>query len=209
MDAFYRALVFVLCLFPFGVTFYGALTGSLGPDPAETIMHVTGEWAARILLLTLLVSPVRHSPLRQWKGVRLFLKLRRMLGLYAFFYGVIHLLAFAHFYLGWSGLILLEELAERPYITMGFTALLLMLPLAVTSTRAMQRRLGRNWQRLHALVYVSSVLVCVHIIWQIRSDAGEAIVYTALFAALLAWRIRRFATRRPRSAARGGAATVG
>ena len=138
-QAFIRLGVFVLCLIPFGLTLYGAALGGLGPDPAERIMHVTGEWAARLLLLTLLISP-----LRKWSGWSVLVKLRRMLGLYAFFYGVIHLLSFAHFYLGWSPAILLEELVERPYITVGFAALLLMLPLAVTSTRAMQRRLGRK-----------------------------------------------------------------
>ena len=124
------------------------------------------------------------------------MKLRRMLGLYAFFYGVIHLVSFAHFYLGWSLAILVEELVERPYITVGFAALLLMLPLAVTSTRSMQRRLGRKWLQLHRLVYVSSLLVCAHISWQVRSDAGDAILYVGLFAILLAWRIKRYIDRR-------------
>ena len=191
MEIAIRLGVFLACLIPFGLTLYGAVVGTLGPDPAETIMHVTGEWAARLLLLTLLVSP-----LRQFRPWRVILKLRRMLGLFAFFYGVVHLTSFAHFFLGWSGQILVEELVERPYITMGFAALVLMLPLAVTSTRGMQRRLGKNWRKLHQLVYLSSVLVCVHILWQIRSDAGEALVYTALFAVLLGWRVKRFLSER-------------
>jgi sulfoxide reductase heme-binding subunit YedZ len=176
-----------------GLLFYGALANTLGPDPAETIMHITGEWSARMLLLTLLISP-----LRQWTGWRLLTKLRRMLGLYAFSYALIHLATFGHFYLGWSAQLLAEELAERPYITMGFGALLMLLPLAVTSTKAMQRRLGRNWQRLHRLIYVAAVLVCVHILWQLRSDAGEAIVYITLFVALLGWRLARFNSKRRR-----------
>ena len=196
-----RAVVFVLCLLPFGYSLYGALAGTLGPDPAEALMHQTGEWSARMLLLSLLVSPVR-----KWKPWRLILKLRRMLGLYAFFYGVIHLVSFAHFYLGWSSIILLEELVERPYIAVGFSALLLMLPLVLTSTKAMQRRLGKNWQRLHRLVYISSALICVHIFWQIRSDAGEAFIYILLFAVLLAWRAKRYLDKRKRGASDGSLA---
>ncbi len=196
-----RAAVFLLCLLPFGYSLYGALAGALGPDPAEALMHSTGEWSARMLLLSLLVSPVR-----KWKPWRFVLKLRRMLGLYAFFYGVIHLISFAHFYLGWSSIILFEELVERPYITLGFGALLLMLPLVLTSTKAIQRRLGKNWLRLHRLVYLSSVLICAHIFWQIRSDAGEAFIYILLFAALLAWRGKRYLDKRKRAATAGSLA---
>ena len=186
MEAFFRSTILFLCLLPFSFTLYGALSGSLGPDPAEAIMHGTGEWSARILLLTLLVSP-----LRAWLGWPALLKLRRMLGLYAFFYAVVHLLTFGHFYLGWSGTILFEELIERPYITAGFTALVLMLPLALTSNRASQRRLRRAWGKLHRLVYPASVLICIHILWQIRSDWGEAMIYTLLFGLLLGWRAKR------------------
>ena len=185
-----RVGVFALCLLPFAWLVYGAATNGLGPDPAESIMHITGEWALRLLLLTLLVSP-----LRLWSGWPVVLKLRRMLGLYVFFYACIHLLSFCHFYIGWTAGALLEELVERPYITVGFAAWLLLLPLAVTSTRAMQRRLRRHWQRLHRLVYAVAVLACCHILWQARSDIGEALVYILLFAVLLAWRVRRFTAR--------------
>ena len=202
-EAIYRAAVFLLCLLPFAYSLYGALAGTLGPDPAEALMHQTGEWAARFLLLSLLVSPLRSA--KPW---RLILKLRRMFGLYAFFYGVIHLISFAHFFLGWSSIILIEELAERPYIAVGFGALVLMLPLALTSTKAMQRRLGKNWLKLHRLVYISSILVCVHIFWQIRSDAGEAFIYILLFAALLAWRGKRYLAKRKRDASAGSLAGV-
>ena len=185
-----RVGAFVLCLLPFAWLVYSAATADLGPDPAESIMHITGEWALRLLLLTLLVSP-----LRQWPGWPVVLRLRRMLGLYTFFYACVHLMSFCHFYIGWTAGALIEELAERPYITVGFAAWLLMLPLAVTSTRGMQRRLRRNWQRLHRLVYAVAVLACCHILWQARSDIGEALMYILLFAALLAWRVRRFTAR--------------
>ena len=180
-----RVGLFLLCLVPFAYLLYGAVSGALGPDPAEEIMHVTGEWAMRILILTLLMSP-----LREWRGWRFPLKVRRMLGLFAFFYACVHLVSFFQFFTGWGLERLLEELVERPYVTVGFGAWLLMLPLALTSTRKMQRRLGRNWRRLHRLVYPSALLVCLHIIWLSRSDIGSALVHSSLILALLAWRIR-------------------
>lgn len=186
MERFIRGGVFVLCLVPFAWTVYAAVTGGLGPDPAEALMHVTGEWSLRILALTLLISP-----LRAWTGWAVLMKLRRMLGLYAFFYGCIHLLSFLQFFIGWTPAALAEELVERPYITVGFGAWLLMLPLAITSTRGMQRRLRRNWQRLHRLVYPAAVLACLHLLWQARSDIGEALVYIGVFAMLLGWRLKR------------------
>jgi sulfoxide reductase heme-binding subunit YedZ len=186
MERLIRVGVFILCLAPFIWTVYAAVTGGLGPDPAEALMHVTGEWSLRILALTLLISP-----LRAWTGWTVLMKLRRMLGLYAFFYGCIHLLSFLQFFIGWTPAALLEELAERPYITVGFGAWLLMLPLAITSTRGMQRRLRRNWQRLHRLVYPAAVLACLHLLWQARSDIGEALVYIIVFAVLLGWRLQR------------------
>lgn len=186
MPGYLKPAAFVACLTPFLWLLYAALTGGLGPDPAQVIMHVSGEWSLRMLALTLGIGLLRQLLGRPWP-----LKLRRMLGLYAFFYACLHLASFAHFYLGWSGSILVEELIERPYITVGFLAWCLMLPLAITSTKAVQRRLGRNWVRLHKLVYPAAVLACVHLIWQVRSDAAEALVYTLLFALLLAWRLRR------------------
>ena len=185
-----RLAVFLLGLVPFSWLLYGATTGSLGADPAERIMHVSGEWSLRFIVLTLLVSP-----LRQWTGWRWVFRLRRMLGLYAFFYACVHLASFGHFYVGWTLVVLLEELRERPYIAAGFSAWLLMLPLAITSTRAMQRRLGRNWSRLHRAVYVAAMLACCHLLWQARSDIGEALAYTLVIGALLGWRLRRYLPR--------------
>jgi len=192
-----RVGVFALCLLPAGWLVYAAGSGGLGPDPAESIMHLSGEWSLRMLLLTLLV-PL----LRRWTGWSAWLKLRRMLGLYAFFYACTHLVSFCHFYVGWTPSILVEELAERPYITAGFAAWLLMLPLAITSTRGMQRRLRRNWQRLHYLVYPVALLACGHLLWQARSDIGEALAYTTVVVALLGWRLWRFAGQRQPAAAR-------
>lgn len=176
---------FALFLAPFLWLFYRASQGGLGPDPAEQIMHVTGEWSVRILIATLLVSP-----LRQWPGWRWPLTLRRMMGLFVFFYVCIHMMTFCHFYLGWSVSILVEEVVERPYITVGALAWVLLVPLTLTSTKDMQRRLGRNWRRLHRLVYPTAILVCLHMIWQARSDFGEPLLYSVVIGGLLAWRLR-------------------
>jgi sulfoxide reductase heme-binding subunit YedZ len=179
---------FALCLLPLLTIVAATVSNSLGPDPAERLMHMTGEWAARILILCLLMSPMRR-----WTGNPYWMRQRRMLGLFAFFYACIHLLIFLQFFLGWSAARVAEELAERPYITAGFLAWLVMLPMAVSSTKAMQRRLGRNWQRLHRGIYIVAIAISLHILWQARSDVGEALVYGAAFGALLAWRVwRRF-----------------
>ncbi len=185
-----RVGLWLLCLVPFVVLVYALVQAQLGPDPAERIMHVTGEWALRFLLCTLLISP-----LRLWTGWAFLMKLRRMLGLYSFFYACVHLLCFAHFFLGWTWVILVEELLERPYITAGFSAWLLMLPLALTSTRAMQRRLRKNWGRLHRAIYIAALCASVHLIWQSRSDIGEALLYSVIIFALLAWRVWRYFKR--------------
>jgi sulfoxide reductase heme-binding subunit YedZ len=191
VERFFRIGVFILCLLPFVWVAFSAVTDRLGPDPAEALMHFTGEWALRLLALTLLASP-----LRVWPGWTKPQKLRRMLGLYAFFYSCVHFLSFLQFYTGWLPSALTEELVERPYILMGFIAWLLMLPLAFTSTRSMQRRLGRNWLLLHRLVYVAAVSACLHLLWQARSDIGEALIYLVIFAFLLGWRVRRRLLRR-------------
>jgi sulfoxide reductase heme-binding subunit YedZ len=154
-------------------------------------MHITGEWSLRLLALTLLVSP-----LRKWSGWAPWMKLRRMLGLYAFFYACLHLLTFLQLFIGWTPARIWEELAERPYITAGFAAWLMLLPLALTSTKRIQRRMRRRWLQLHRLIYSTAVAACLHLLWQARSDIGEALVYIAIFALLLGWRLRRYLQRR-------------
>jgi len=149
-------------------------------------MQVSGDWAIRLLVITLMVSP-----LRKWLAWPRLASYRRMFGLFCFFYASVHLLAFAHFYSGWSIELLWTEFSERPYISAGILGWLIMLPLAITSTRGMQRRLRRRWVELHRGVYGVAVLACVHLIWQTRSDFGEALVYSVLFFALLSWRVSR------------------
>ena len=180
-----RAVFFVLCLVPFLALTNAVISNSLGPDPAEHLMHVTGEWIMRFMVLVLAATP-----LARWGWPRLA-RYRRMLGLYAWFYATVHLLVFAQVYIGWSGEILLEELAERPYVLVGFLAWLILVPLGITSANSIRRKMGRNWRKLHRLTYAVALLGWLHLFWLSRSDIGEALLYGALIGGLLAMRIRR------------------
>ena len=184
--------VFVLALMPLLLVVVQVATNDLGPDPAEALMHITGEWVLRLLVLVLLARPAS-----QW-GWPLLFRHRRMLGLFVFFYATLHLLVFAQVYIGWSGVILVEELAERPYILVGAAAWILLAPLAITSTNAMRRRLKQRWRQLHQLTYAVAALGVLHILWLARSDLGTPLLYGGLFAVLLAWRLRVYLRRRNR-----------
>lgn len=176
----------------------GVFTGWLGVNPIETLTHVTGMSALVLLLLTLAVTPVRR--LSGWNPV---IKIRRPLGLFAFFY------AFAHFGI-WMGLDLgfqlswvVEDIKERPYITVGFTGFVLLIPLAVTSTKGWIRRLGKRWARLHRLVYAAAALGVVHFYWLVKADTRLPLALAAVLVVLLALRVRSWrVARRPRLRAR-------
>jgi sulfoxide reductase heme-binding subunit YedZ len=176
----------VLALLPLAGLVLGAARGALGANPVETITHVTGEWALRLLLLTLAVSPLRR--LAGWGFVAPW---RRSLGLLAFGYACLHFATFLALDLGFDLSALGEEVVERPFVTLGFSALLLLTPLAVTSTRGWQRRLGRRWLSLHRLVYGAAVLAVLHFVWLVKADWVEPLVYGAVLAGLLALRFRR------------------
>ena len=186
-----RAAFFMLCLAPFLALTNAVITNSLGPDPAEHLMHITGEWVMRFMVLVLAATP-----LAGW-GWPWLVRYRRMLGLYAWFYATLHLLVFAQVYSGWSGEILLEELTERPYVLVGFLAWLILVPLGITSANSIRRKMGRNWRKLHRLTYLVAVLVWLHLLWLSRSDIGEAVVYGAVFVLLFALRIpqKKMATK--------------
>lgn len=181
-----RVAVFLICLLPFLALVRAVALNSLGPDPAEHLMHVTGEWVMRLLVLVLLATP-----LARWGWPRLA-RYRRMLGLYVWFYATLHLLVFAQVYIGWSGEQLIEELAERPYVLVGFLAWLILVPLGITSAHVIRRKMGRRWRQLHKLTYVVAVLGWLHLLWLSRSDVGDAVVYGALFGLLLVYRARDF-----------------
>ena len=167
-------------------------SGGLGADPVAEIEHRLGLWALRLLMVTLAITP-----LRQLLGQPVLIRFRRMLGLYAFFYATLHFTAYLVLDLRGYWTQIFEEIAERPYITVGFTAWLLLIPLAATSTQAAIRRLGRNWGRLHRLVYVIAVLAVLHFWWLVKSDVREPALYAGILAALLGWRaVRRLRERR-------------
>jgi sulfoxide reductase heme-binding subunit YedZ len=163
-----------------------ARTGSnaLGADPVAEIEHRLGLWALRFLMLTLAITP-----LRQLTGWAVLVRFRRMLGLYTFAYASLHFAAYLGLDLRGYWTQIFEDIAKRPYITVGFIAWLLLVPLAVTSTTGWIRRLGRNWARLHKLVYAAGVLAVLHFWWLVKSDIREPALYAAIAALLLGWRI--------------------
>lgn len=178
-----KVLVFVAALVPVSMLIWRAVEGTLGAEPVETILHGTGDWALRFLLLTLTVSP-----LRQLTGKSFFLKFRRMLGLFCFFYAALHLstyLVFEHFF-DWQEI--LKDVVKRPYITIGFAAFLMLLPLTFTSSNKMMKRLGKNWKTLHRMVYVIAVFAIFHFLWLIKADFQQPLVYGVITVLLLFFR---------------------
>ena len=179
-----RILTFLACLIPLVALVSKVVQNDLGPDPAKELALLTGEWAIRFLLLALAMTP-----LRQLSGRVEFAQRRRMIGLFALLYASVHFLVWVVFLLGLQWGAILEEVVERPYITVGFSSFVILVALGVTSPRAMVRRLGKNWRRLHRLVYVAGVLAVVHLVWIVRTDLSQALVYGAILAALLGWRV--------------------
>ena len=169
---------------PLAALVVGAITGGLGANPVETITHVTGEWGLRLLILTLAVTPVRR--LLGWNALAPF---RRTFGLLAFGYAALHFATYLALDLSFDFGALAEDVAERPYITVGFTTFLLLVPLAATSTRAAVRRLGRRWVTLHRLVYAAGVGAVVHFLWLVKADLREPLIYAAIVGVLLAARV--------------------
>ncbi len=182
----FKPLVFLLCLLPAVRLVWLAYNDALGADPIEALLHGSGDWALRFLLITLALSP-----LRQWTGWGFWLRYRRMLGLYAYFYALGHFLVWLLLdqALMWETII--PDIVKRPYITVGFTALLLLTPLALTSTKRMMQRLGRRWKKLHRLVYVAAALGVIHFLWLVKADLREPLIYAAILAGLMIWRLPR------------------
>jgi sulfoxide reductase heme-binding subunit YedZ len=193
-----KPLLLFACLLPFARLAAGAagIGGvSLGANPVEEILHSLGKWGLNLLLLTLCITP-----LRQLTGWIHWMRFRRMLGLAAFFYLAAHFLWYLLVDQGGDLTVLLEDIARRPYITVGLAALVLLVPLAVTSTRAAMRRLGRKWQTLHRLVYPAAVLGCIHYYWQVKADVREPLLYLAALVALFGWRWWKHRERLSRAA---------
>ncbi len=182
-----KPLLFAAALGPFAWLFWGAWANTLGANPAEALIRGTGDWTLRFLCITLAVTP-----LRQATGWHALARLRRMVGLFTFFYGVLHFLAFAWLDMGFDVAAIVKDIAKRPFILVGSTALLLMLPLAATSFNRAIKTLGaRRWQTLHKAVFVVALLGVLHFFWMraAKADFGEVAVYAAVVAVLLGWRI--------------------
>ncbi|MFT5657553.1 MAG: sulfoxide reductase heme-binding subunit YedZ [Gammaproteobacteria bacterium] len=175
-----KPFIFTLCLVPLLGLIWNAFYGDLGANPVETITHETGDWALRFLLITLAISP-----LRQWFGLTALMRFRRMLGLYVFFYACCHFSIWlvADHSLDFSDMF--DDIVERPYITLGFSAFLLLIPLAITSNQAMVKRLGKRWKQLHQLTYVVTILAILHFIWLVKADYLEAGIYAVVAIGLL------------------------
>ncbi len=182
----FKPLLFVLLLVPALYYGWGLWQDELGANPLEAVIRGLGDWALRILLITLLMSPLRR--LINWAQA---LRLRRMLGLYAYFYVVLHLLGYLWFdqFFDWEEIWF--DILERPFITIGMVAVVLLTPLAITSTKGMIRRLGKNWKRLHSLVYLIGILAVIHFWWMVKLDVTEPAIYSVILAVLLTERLFR------------------
>ena len=184
MFSWLKPLVFLICLVPFAQLAYGAYTGDLGVNPIEFITRFTGSWALIILIASLAVTPLRR--ITGWNEL---IKFRRMLGLFAFFYALLHFstyLVLDHFFdfpaIG-------KDILKRPYVTAGFIGFVVMIPLAITSTAAMIRRLGKRWQQLHRLVYVAAIAGVIHFYWLVKADISRPAQYGAVLALFLGYRL--------------------
>lgn len=198
-----KAVVFVLCLLPLAWLVYAAVANQLGANPAEALIRATGDWTLRALCLVLAVTPLRvitsTPPLARF---------RRMLGLFVFFYGVLHLLSYSWFDMGFDLAEIVRDIAKRPFILVGSLALLLLAVLSATSfNRAIKALGGKRWQALHRAVYAVAGLAILHFFWMRagKNNFGEVAVYAAILAALLGWRVWRALIQRKTA---GGSATL-
>ena len=185
-----KPLLFALALLPFAWLLYGAIANTLGANPAEALIRSTGDWTLRFLCLTLTMTP-----LRQISGWNALARLRRMVGLFTFFYGVLHFLCFAWLDMGFDVAAILKDIPKRPFILVGTAALLLMLPLAATSfNRAIKAMGAKRWQALHKAVYAVALLALLHFFWMraAKNNFAEWSVYAAVLALLLGWRLWRY-----------------
>lgn len=182
----HKPLIFLLCLIPLGQMAWGLHSDTLQPNPVKALLHATGDWTLRLLLITLAVTPLRT--LTGWRRPVLW---RRMLGLFSFFYAGLHFVI-------WLGLdrelvwgLVLEDLTERPFITVGFAAFLILAALAATSNIRSMRRLGAGWKRLHQLAYLAALLGVVHYWWLVKADVREPAIYLGIFLLLMVLRLPR------------------
>ena len=189
-----KPVLFALCMLPFSWLFYSALTNQLGANPAEALIRATGDWTLRFICIVLLVTPLRTI-----SNTPALARFRRMLGLFAYFYVVIHLLSYSWFDMGFDVADIAKDIAKRPFILVGFSAFVLLTPLAATSFNAAIKAMGaKRWQLLHKLVYVISGLGLLHFFWMRagKNNFAEVFVYAAIIAVLLGWRVRQYAVKK-------------
>ena len=184
----WKPLVFLACLVPLALIVTDALeiTGSLGANPVEALLDRFGNWSLRFILLALAITP-----LRQVSGAQSLGRFRRMIGLFAFFYVLMHFLVWLVLDQGLLMSAIIEDIATRPFITIGMAALVLLTAMAVTSFTAVRRSMGRRWQQLHNSVYVVGILAVWHYWWQVKADIAEPLIYAAILSLLLGYRIYR------------------
>ncbi|HYJ79873.1 MAG TPA: protein-methionine-sulfoxide reductase heme-binding subunit MsrQ [Longimicrobiaceae bacterium] len=195
LAALLKPAVWIGGLLPLALLVGAIATGTISQEPIEDLTHRTGKAALTLLLATLAMTPVRR--LTGWNGI---VPARRPLGLFAFFYACLHFLVYL-FDQGFAPGYIVEDVAEHPYVTAGFAALVLLVPLALTSTRGWIRRLGKGWQKLHRLVYLAAALGVVHFLWGVKKDLREPLIYAAVLAALLAFRLPQLRKRRAQAKA--------
>lgn len=179
-----KGIVFISCLIPLGLLAWDAYNDNLGANPIEVITRSTGSWTLTFLLVTLSVTP-----LRKISGWQALIKFRRMLGLFAFFYACLHFTTYIWLDQFFDFEEIVKDIPKRPFITLGFASFVLLIPLALTSTSAMIRRLGRRWQTLHRLVYLIAMGGIVHFLWLVKADRRQPMLYGALLALLLGYRL--------------------
>ena len=192
-----KVLIFLLCLVPLGMLVFRALTANLGANPVEFIQHATGDWTLRFLVITLCITPFR-------KLLKLpdLIRFRRMLGLFAFFCACLHFLTYLGPDQSFDLAAMWKDVYKRPFITVGFAAFVLLIPLALTSTAGWIRRLGgRRWQMLHRLIYISAICGVIHYYWLVKSAVLRPLTYAAIVAVLLLWRVADWFIRRGRAIA--------
>jgi sulfoxide reductase heme-binding subunit YedZ len=186
-----KPIVFLACLLPVGRLAWKAYNSALGANPIQVITWSTGTWTLVFLMLTLAITPLRKLT-RQYG----LIQYRRMLGLFAFFYGCLHFVTYIWLdqFFDWPGVV--KDVFKRPFITVGFTAFLLMIPLAATSFQRAIRWLGKRWQSLHRLIYVAAVAGVIHYIWLVKKDLRKPLIYVAILSVLLLYRVAAWAAGR-------------
>ena len=181
----FKPVVFLACLIPLALLAWKAYSQALGANPIEVITHATGDWTLRFLLITLSVTPIRKLTGKLW-----LIRYRRMFGLFAFFYGTLHFLTYIWLDKFFDLHEMLHDVAKRKFITVGFTGFVLLIPLALTSTKGWIRRLGgKRWQVLHRLIYFSAIAGVIHYWWLVKADIHKPLEYAAILTVLLGYRI--------------------